>query len=372
MWRRTGPLRRALAHPSALDRLAAVGISVWFVATVLSQPVRPVPVALACGVAMGIPLAWRRQMPLAVGLVVATAFFLQSAAGVDPQSEVATVAAMFFAASALGGVASVRMSLVALVAMFALGAAATSGAVFAGLVVFGGWIVGRVLRIRDQESQRLARVALDNEVRARTAVLEERARIARELHDVVAHTVGVMVVQAGAAAEVMDSTPDRSRAALERIQDAGQQALRELRGLLGVLRSEEEEPTGPAPGLASVPALVDTMRDAGLSVRLEGSPGPLALDACADLAAYRVIQEALTNAMKHGSGDRVDLTIGRKGDRLHLTVVGGHATAGRPGAGHGLLGMRERVVASGGEIEVGPGPNGRFAVHAWLPAGGVS
>lgn len=177
-----------------------------------------------------------------------------------------------------------------------------------------------------------------------------------------------MVVQAGAASEVMATSPQQARASLERIQDAGQQALHELRRLLGVLRTDDDEPTSPAPGLSAVPELVQSLRSAGVRVELVDATGcTTRLDPGTDLTAYRIVQEALTNALKHGQGDGVDLSIERRGDRLQVSVVGGRPTR-TPGAGHGLVGMRERVAACGGAVEAGPGPDGRFAVTAWLPA----
>ncbi|MGN6612798.1 MAG: sensor histidine kinase [Angustibacter sp.] len=369
MWRSPARLIRSLTSSTSLDVATGVLLAVWFTATVLSERLEPRGVALVCGLAMSLPLIWRRRWPAGVGLAVGVAFAAQSGLGVDPQKEIATIVAMFLAAVTHGGIASWRRSLAASALLFALAVLAASGAVFAAVVVVGGWLVGKVLLIRSQESQRLAMLAIDNEVRARTAVLEERQRIARELHDVVAHTVSVMVVQAGAASEVMATSPAQARASLERIQDAGQQALHELRRLLGVLRTADDEPTSPAPGLSAVPDLVQSLRAAGMQVTFTDTSGCTArLDAGTDLTAYRVVQEALTNALKHGQGDGVDLAIERMGDRVQLSVVGGRPSRA-PGSGHGLIGMKERVAACGGGVDARPGPDGRFAVTAWLPVG---
>jgi signal transduction histidine kinase len=367
MWRSPARLIRSLTSSAALDVAAGVLLAVWFTGTVLSEHLQPRVVALVCGLGMSLPLVWRRRWPASIGLVVGAAFLTQSWLGVDPQQEIATIVAMFLAAATLGGITSWGRSLAAVAVLFALAVLAASGAAFAAVVVVGGWLVGRVLLIRAQESQRLAVLAIDNEVRARTAVLEERQRIARELHDVVAHTVSVMVVQAGAASEVMAASPHQAHESLERIQDAGQEALHELRRLLGVLRTDDDEPTAPAPGLSAVPELVQSLRSAGMRVAFaDASVCTTRLDPGTDLAAYRIVQEALTNALKHGQGDGVDLAIERRDDQVQLSVVGGRP-ARTPGAGHGLVGMRERVATCGGAVEAGPGPDGRFAVTAWLP-----
>ncbi|HEX3003649.1 MAG TPA: histidine kinase [Angustibacter sp.] len=373
MWRSPARLIRSLTSSASLDVAAGLVLAAWFTGTVLSEHLHPRVVALVCGLGMSLPLLWRRRWPASIGLVVGAAFLAQSWLGVDPQKEIATIVAIFLAAVAHGGIASWRRSLAASALLFALAVLAASGVVFAAVVVAGGWLVGKVLLIRAQESQRLAMLATDNEVRARTAVLEERQRIARELHDVVAHTVSVMVVQAGAASEVMATSPDQAHASLERIQDAGQQALHELRRLLGVLRTEDDEPTSPAPGLSAVPELVQGLRAAGMRVTFSDPSGcTTRLDAGTDLTAYRVVQEALTNALKHGQGDAVDLSIERTGDRVQLSVVGGRSSRA-PASGHGLIGMKERVAACGGGVDARPGPDGRFAVTAWLPvAQGVS
>lgn len=367
MWRSPARLIRSLTSPTALDVVAGVVLAVWFTGTALSERLEPLSAALVCGFGMSLPLVWRRRWPAAVGLVVGTAFLTQSRLGVDPQKEVATIVAIFLAAATHGGIEQLRRSIAAVVALFVLAVLAASGTVFAAVVVVGGWLVGRVLLIRTQESERLAALATDNEVRARTAVLEERQHIARELHDVVAHTVSVMVVQAGAASQVLATSPQEAHASLERIQDAGQQALLELRRLLGVLRTDDDEPTSPAPGLSAVPELVQSLRAAGMRVAFSDASGcSTLLDRGTDLTAYRVVQEALTNALKHGRGDGVDLTIQCRHDHLQLSVVGGRP-ARTPGVGHGLVGMRERVTACGGTVEAGPGHDGRFAVSAWLP-----
>ncbi|MGN6243631.1 MAG: sensor histidine kinase [Motilibacteraceae bacterium] len=370
MWRSPARLIRSLTSSTSLDASAGVLLAVWFTATVLSERLEPRAAALGCGLAMSLPLIWRSRWPATAGLVVGTGFLAQSWLGVDPGKEIATIVAMFLAAASLGGIDRLRRSASAVAALLALAVLAASGVVFAAVVVLGGWLVGRVLLIRRQESQRLATLAIDHEVRARTAVLEERQRIARELHDVVAHTVSVMVVQAGGASEVMGTAPEQARASLERIQDAGQQALQELRRLLGVLRTDEDEQTSPAPapGLSAVPELVRSLRSAGMRLTFDDAAQcATRLDPGVDLTAYRIVQEALTNALKHGRGDAVALSIERTDERVQLSVVGGRP--GRaPGVGHGLVGMRERVAACGGTVTAGPGPDGRFAVTAWLPA----
>ena len=201
----------------------------------------------------------------------------------------------------------------------------------------------------------------------------ERARIARELHDVVAHSVSVMVVQAGAAEEVLAAAPDRAREPLRSIQDTGRQALVELRRLLGVLRTDGSEAAlAPQPGLDQVAALAAQVREAGVAVDLRVDGERDRVPAGVDLAAYRIVQEALTNVLKHAGASHAAVRVGYRPDLIELeifddgcaTPATGQATNG---TGHGLIGMRERASLYGGVVEARPRPEGGFAVRARLP-----
>ncbi|MDB1086656.1 sensor histidine kinase [Streptomyces sp. ACA25] len=250
------------------------------------------------------------------------------------------------------------------------------------------WVLGDSLRTRRayyaELEERAARLERERETRSRMAVAAERARIARELHDVVAHNVSVMVVQADGAAYVLDSAPDQARNALHTISGTGRQALAEMRRLLGVLRTGETPPAGtgayvPQPGVEQLAELIDQARDAGLPVdfRIEGTPRPL--PSGVELTAYRIVQEALTNTRKHG-GPQAGATVrlAYSGDLLTVRAEDDGRGAGRElydargadGLGHGLIGMRERVGMVGGALEAGPRPGGGFRISATLPLNG--
>jgi signal transduction histidine kinase len=243
-----------------------------------------------------------------------------------------------------------------------------------------------------------AQLAEEQELRSRWAVAEERARIARELHDVVAHSVSVMVVQAGAARRTVAVSPDQAATALGQIESTGRQALAELRRLLGLLRDGDGEATAalaPQPSLANLDSLVAAAREAGLPVEVsvEGEPRPL--PAGVDLSAYRIVQEALTNSLKHAgpARARVRVCYGREALEVQVTddgrgepPVAGESglvavTLGRGGVlevpgrsngdGHGLIGMRERVALFGGTLEAGADPGGGYRVAARLPLDGA-
>ncbi|GAA4977550.1 sensor histidine kinase [Yinghuangia aomiensis] len=237
------------------------------------------------------------------------------------------------------------------------------------------WVLGDSMRVKRayyaELEGRAARLERERDAHAQVAAAAERARIARELHDVVAHNVSVMVVQADGAAYAIDGAPDRARDALGTIASTGREALAEMRRLLGVLRSESENrPYTPQPGVDQLGDLVDRVRDAGLSVELKitGVPVPLAQGVA--LAAYRIVQEALTNTRKHaGPTANAAVHLAYREDGLAMTITddGRGADAPGDGMGHGLVGMRERVAMLGGRIDTGPAPDGGWRVHAQLP-----
>jgi signal transduction histidine kinase len=209
------------------------------------------------------------------------------------------------------------------------------------------------------------------EAEARAAVAEERARIARELHDVVTHHVNLVVLQAMAASGLLDRDPERVREPLQVIERSGREALTEMRWLLGVLREEDgERPLAPQPGVDDVDDLVGSARSAGLSVGLAVSGTPRRLPAGLGLTVYRIVQESLTNAARHAAGSRVGVSLRYEPEAVEVAVVddgGSRAEHGAPTGGRGLIGMRERVAVYAGSLETGPAPNGGFAVHARLP-----
>jgi signal transduction histidine kinase len=259
-------------------------------------------------------------------------------------------------------------------------------AAFVSLGLAGAWVLGdraRVQRALAAELQeRAVRLERERASEARRAVAAERARIARELHDVVAHHVSMMVVQAEAGPVAVERDPARAAGAFEAIAATGRQALAEMRRLLGVLRGDGDGDAAPSlapqPGLAEVPSLVEQVGRAGLRVALvvEGPEAPL--PAGVDLSAYRIVQEALTNAVKHGGSGRAEVLVRYGEHELQLRIWDEGRPAGGDGPppnrpdtapGRGLLGMRERVALFGGELRAGPGPDGAFTVDARLPIG---
>lgn len=245
------------------------------------------------------------------------------------------------------------------------------------------WVLGDSIRTRrayyEQLEERATRLEKEREAQAKVAVAAERARIARELHDVVAHNVSVMVVQADGAAYVLDSAPDQAKKALETISSTGRQALAEMRRLLGVLRTGEHQESGeyvPQPDVEQIDDLVQQCRSSGLPVdfKVEGTPRPL--PSGVELTAYRIVQEALTNTRKHGgpnAGASVRLVYFDDGLGLLVEDDGKGAPhelyedGGADGEGHGLIGMRERVGMVGGTLDAGPRPGGGFRISALLP-----
>ena len=246
------------------------------------------------------------------------------------------------------------------------------------LVVFTAapFAAGMALRTRERGAAEFEARAADAErqrhERERAAVADERSRIARELHDVVGHSIGVMMAQTGAARFLVDEHPERAREALLLVEDAGRQALTEMRRMLSVLREDAvAEELGPQPGLGDLERLVAGSRAAGLDVDLavEGSPRPLPPGV--ELTAYRIVQEALTNARKHGGETHAVVRVRHEATSLELVIENDGASVNANGSraadGNGIIGMRERVALYAGELAVGPRPGGGFVVRARLP-----
>jgi signal transduction histidine kinase len=236
------------------------------------------------------------------------------------------------------------------------------------------WLLGAYLRTRRlyvaELSERADRAEREREERAEAAVASERARIARELHDIVAHSVSVMVVQAEAADEMLDrDRPDRARAPVWKIQETGRAALTDMRRMLGILREVDARPAlMPQPGIANLELLLAKVRESGLPVELEVAGEPEPLPPGVDLSAYRIVQEALTNTLKHAGPAHVRVVVRYGVGVLELEVADdGPGAANGSEGGHGLVGMRERVALFGGELDAGPAPGGGYAVRARLP-----
>jgi signal transduction histidine kinase len=363
-----------------LDAAMALALAVASVASALRTSAEhrsgPAVVIVLCALLSSLPLAVRRRRPLEVfvltvagsaGVDLLTGDFLPFALGVALYT-IAAHAERRAALRAVGGAAIVAALVIVHDAAYNFGVVV----VLALLAV--SWAVGDNMRTKRAYLQaleeRAVRLEREREQHALRAAAEEQARIARELHDVIAHSVSVMVVQAAAAEDVFDSQPERSREALRAIEATGRAALAELRGLLGVVRT----PTGretyePQPGLAELDALVDQVRSAGLPVGLvvEGTRDVLPVGI--DLSAYRIVQEALTNSLKHARASRADVVVRYGGSELVVEVVddGRSPSAAARDGGHGLIGMRERVALYGGELDAGRRDTGGFGVRARFP-----
>ncbi len=383
--------RRWGLPPLAADLLLAGVLTVLSLGALLGPRERPYgPVswaAIALTLAGTLPLVARRRYPVAVCAVaaVAEALFLITGPLTRPGAGLGLAVALYTLATRTERRASLRLAslgagvnALVLLAGIALGRAdSVVNLVGMTALVAGSWSAGENVRTRRaylaQLEERARRLEAEREEDARRAVREERAHIARELHDVVAHHVSAIAVQAGVAAAIAERQPERAREALTFIQQTSRQALTEMRTLLTVLRSDEEigAERAPQPSLAQVAHLVGQSRAAGLSVTLEVEGAPRPLPEALDLSAYRIVQEALTNSLKHASRSQARVLVHYAPDALELEISdNGHgATAAGDGAGRGLISMRERVALFGGELAAGPAPDHGFRVRARLPLG---
>lgn len=241
-------------------------------------------------------------------------------------------------------------------------------------VEFGiAWAAGYALRMRGEQVEaaetRAARAEREREAAARVAVAEERARIARELHDIVAHAMSVMVLQVGAVRHKLPPALEEDRDALGRVERAGRTALAEMRRLLGAMRRDGDGlDLAPQPGLDGLDSLLEDVGRAGLPAELHVEGHPYELPRAIDLSAYRIVQEGLTNSLKHANATRADVTVRYRDDELGIEVVdNGAGVATSDGLGHGLVGIRERVKIYGGDMNAGTPPEGGFVLSARLP-----
>jgi signal transduction histidine kinase len=237
------------------------------------------------------------------------------------------------------------------------------------------WAIGIIIRVyrssMERAERRAALFAADREARAREAVAEERVRLARELHDSVGHALNVVVLHAGAAGRLLETRPDLAREALGNIETAGRQALADIERMLGILRAPEDGAgLDAAPGLGQLEALCAGVREAGLPVELAVHGAVRPLPSSLDLTAYRIVQEALTNTLKHAGRAHATVTVTYAEDALAIKVADdgrGGSPEGFGRGGHGLAGMRERITIFGGELQAGPRPEGGFVIRARLP-----
>jgi signal transduction histidine kinase len=378
-------------HPRLVDGVLALVLATFGAASAVgnSRGWLAVPITLLL---IG-PVVFRRKVPVAAFVIAVTAGALQVMSGVAPNGSDLAIVVLLYTLAAYRP----RRTSVAGLAVCLLGSAIAvlrwvhpvhiglAQWIFVGTIAFAGpaliaWVLGDSMRYRRAYllalEDRAARLEAERDAQAQVAAAAERARIARELHDVIAHNVSVMVVQADGAGYALQAEPERARLALAAISRTGRLALSEMRRLLGVLRSgDERAELAPLPGLDQLRELLDQARAAGMSVSLtmEGSARPL--DEGAELAAYRAVQESLTNTRKHGGlavAAEVMLRYEEDGLLVQITDDGrGAAPAASEGAGHGLTGMRERIAMYGGTVQAGPLASGGYQVSARLPFAGA-
>jgi signal transduction histidine kinase len=373
-------------HPWWADSLLALFLTVLALGAAIVAHNAHEPHASAFVVAIApfttVPIALRRYRPLevlAVTVVAETVLLIFSSQAEVP---LGVVVALYTVASRCERPVSIRaaewtLPPITLGVLVSNGLHATK--VIPELAVFAiAWVIGDNLRTRRaylaELEARAARLEREREEKAERAVIEERTRIARELHDVIAHNVSVMVVQASAGEEVFDEDPARAREFLASVSSTGRAALAELRRLLGVIRAEDDRDVEasytPQPGIEYLDELVRQVRETGLPVELSVIGEPRPLPEGVGLCAYRIVQEALTNTLKHADASGAMVNVRYVADALELQVVddgrGSSAVNGETG-GHGLIGMRERVALFGGELTASPRGSHGYEVRARLP-----
>jgi signal transduction histidine kinase len=332
-----------------------------------------------------LPLLGRRRFPFAapvsVWLVGAALSFVDGRLVVFPAAALAAGMAAAFLLGNLRDPLQGRISLVVVLSGAAIIAYnnpdhAAGDLVFTPVLFAIAWLAGFALRERAVQAEaaeaRATQAEREQEAAARIAVAEERARIARELHDIVAHAVSVMVLQVGAVRHKLPEALAEDRDALTGVERAGRAALAEMRRLLGAMRYEGQElELTPQPGLDRLDSLLEEIGRAGLPVQLHVEGEPVALPRALDLSAYRIIQEGLTNALKHARASRADVTLRYSSDELRIEIRDdGRGAATVDGVGHGLVGIRERVKIYGGEMTTGSAAGGGFVLGTRLPLGG--
>jgi signal transduction histidine kinase len=360
------------------DRTAAVVLGVIALAQVLVfLPIAPRPVGALVAIGSTAPIAWRRRYPVVAALVGSAVWLIPT----DGFLLVGYIAALllFYAVTAYVEDRFLAAATILIVTIFGIAGSAEQRVgvgeyVGAVLAVLAPAAVGVLVRRQRQRARRLEELTeyleRDRERRERAAVADERARIARELHDLVSHAVSVIAVQADAADAALERDVELAKRPIAVIRTCAVEALGEMRRLLGVLRTDtDDSDRAPLPGLSELPVLVDRARDRGqaVEVSVDGTPEPL--PSSLDLSAFRIVQEALTNATKHAPGAPVSIRLRWLPGTLCIEVCdrGPGTTGAAPPDAHGLVGMRERVRIHGGELYAGNGTAGGFLVRALLP-----
>ncbi len=377
--------RRHLERVTLADAVSAVGVAAAtiLVASYLSGGHDPDPLGDVLLAASAVPLALRRSAPVAsLAAIVVLAVAYAAVNGPNAVYALPLGVALYAATSARGW--RVAATAVAMVALGSLVVGSVTGHAHLGdmgnATWVAGWLVASIVlgeesrarrQLVRQAEQRVVEAERTREAEAVRRVGEERIRIARELHDALAHRISVINVQASAGLHLMDRQPEQARLALTAIHSASKEALVELRATLGVLRqADEREPRPPDPGLAQLDGIIEDARSTGLSVSMSVDGAPRVLPAGVDLAAYRIVQESLTNVIRHGHAATTRIAIAYRSRDLTIDVQdngAGNGTSPAGALGSGLIGMRERAAALGGEVEAGPVSGGGFRVHARLP-----
>ncbi len=381
--KRLWPLARRHWFDAVILGLAGIGVT----GAVLGRgheigPAGPLWFDVLAMLAIVLPLLARRRFPFgapaAVGVIAAlTSFVDKTVVPFDGVTFVVGCAALFLVgllrdrSQAVAGFAVAEGVLAVVVhndPRSGVGNFIVASIIFSIVwtIAFG---VGRKSVEADEAKERATRAEREREQRAQVAVADERARIARELHDVVGHSVSVMTVQASAVRRLLRPEQRREREALLVVERTGREALAEMRRMVGVLRRPEEAPAlAPQPSLEHLDRLVESAREAGLPVDLRVKGEAVQLPAGVDLTAYRLVQEGLTNALKHAEATRAEVLVNYGDGQIEVVVSDdGRGAGGGDGSGHGLVGMRERVSVYGGELDAGPRPEGGYRLRARLP-----
>ncbi|GAB3560341.1 sensor histidine kinase [Spelaeicoccus albus] len=403
MGRRHQAYRWVREHPFVIDALMTVPlilVSLLFLTAQASSTRNSVVAAEITGIGMLIPLAWRRTRPVLSSAGVALFAIAYLTAGVFPNLPIVAVPMSVYALAAYGPRWAARAGLttaligslllpirqylptlirrppsISSLAFDVIIGSVLIASICAAIVLIA-WLLGDLTSVRRRQMLDLAdrnrRLEIEREQETRLAASAERARIAREMHDVVAHSLSVMIAQADGGRYAAAADADAARRALGTISDTGRSALADMRRLLGVLRSgDDDADVRPQPTLADVPSLVSTIDRTGLPASLEQTGPPRPLPTGAELAIYRIVQESLTNTMKHGGPNaraHVRISYGPAGVEVRVRDDGRGAGADQTdGLGSGIRGMNERASLYGGDVTAGPSPGGGFAVHAYFP-----
>lgn len=359
---------RAAHRPVLFDIALAAAATVVEVGLLFNDGTEAVPLPIAVTVLTGAMLLARRRFGVTVIAVTVASAAALTAAGYSPGGALPVVA--------LWSLAETRDRRVSLAVLAPVAVFLEVDSVSSPPVSIGAWMLGAYMQTRRRYvravEERAATLEREREQLDLIAAQRERGAIARELHDIVAHSVTVMLIGVRGARDVLETEPRVAAETLERVETSAEQSLAELRRILVLLRGRDPAETRPQPSLADLDELVAGYRAAGLPVRLEIAGERLGLPSGVELSAYRIIEEALTNALKHAGATTVTVELGYGGADLEVRVHDdGTGTGEPPGpGGHGLVGMRERAAVLGGELEAGPAPGGGFRVAARLPIGG--